>query len=173
MRNLDYGACRDAAFLNWRYGGGDGYAYAKVRLRGKEGRVSGLAVLRIHPLRCEASALMECMALDARDYDALLGVCMRLARRSSPALIVYGVKDSPAIEACLRSGFRPNSEILKGIGRALSWIPAKARENLLAKAGNHFQVDEYTTLYHYPDPKRSKEFSQGRWYLTLGEKSGF
>ncbi|MEO7776771.1 MAG: hypothetical protein ABIY63_04525 [Fibrobacteria bacterium] len=171
-RTLDFGTYRNASYLNWRYGGGDGARYGKVLLT-HNGRVRGIAALRLNPGRCVGALLMEFMALDDPGQDALLAVCMSLAARHAPVLTVLGVKESPAFAAFLRQGFRPNADILHGIGRTLSWAPPKLRERLIAVAENHFRVDDYTTLYYYPDPKRSKEFMPGRWYLTLGEKYGF
>ncbi|HKP95038.1 MAG TPA: hypothetical protein VJ385_04700 [Fibrobacteria bacterium] len=171
-RKLEFGTFRNAAFLNWRYGGGDGSRYDNVQITDR-GRVIGIAVIRMNPHRCVGALLMECMALDDQGYDALLAVCMRFTYRRAPALTVFGVKDSLACEAYLRHGFRHNADILRGIERALSWVPEKARKRLIAKAEEHFHLDDYTTLYYYPDPTRSKEFLKGRWYLSLGERYGF
>ncbi len=172
MRSIEFGTCRNAEFLNWRYGGGDGYTYEKIRLL-QGGKLMGLAVLRIHPNRCEAAALMEFIALDARVYDLLIGVCMQLASRSAPVLTVMGIADTISYEVFLRHGFRSHSEILKEMGQALARLPKKVHEFLIAKAENHFHVDDYLTVFYYPDPGKSKEFAKGRWYYTLGEKFGF
>lgn len=171
-RRLDYGVYRNAAFLDWRYGGGDGVRYDKILLA-DQGEVIGVAVLKLNRKRCVGASLMECMALDDMGHDALLSICGRLAGEAAPALSALVIRESPLFEACRRFGFRRNSDILDGIGRMLAWAPAKLRGRLTALAENHFGIDQQCTLHYYPDPKRSKEFIAGRWYHSLGEKFGF
>jgi hypothetical protein len=171
-RRLDYGIYRNAAFLNWRYGGGDGIRYDKILLA-DHGKVIGIAVLKINRKRCVGASLMECMALDDIGHDALLSICGRFAGGSAPALSALVIRDSPLFEACRRSGFRRNADILEGIRRMIAWAPAKLRVRLTALAENRFDSDGQCTLFFYPDPKRSKEFIPGLWYHSLGEKLGF
>jgi hypothetical protein len=172
MRNIEIGTCRNATFLNWRYGGGDGFTYEKIRLLQGD-RLMGLAVLRINPRFCEAAYLMEFMAVDPLGYDLLIRICINRASRRAPILSVLGVSDSAGFSVYLRHGFRSNSEILLEIGQSLARMPSKIRAFLVGKAENHFHLDDYLTVYNYADPSQSKEFSKARWYVTLGEKMGF